>query len=166
MIAAPIAIPETCRRCDAAARLRCTRGLFRLYEYWNGKRGDRAFPGRGDIDPLELGGHLLPHVFLIDVLPGAESGAPQFRFRLTGTRVDEIHGQPLTGRSTRDIRTPEIAQAAERQCRQVVQRREPGCDHVMLLARDGSFWHFERLMLPLSDDGRTISMLLCGIYDT
>lgn len=142
------------------------RGLHRLYEYWDAKRGDRAYPGRADIDPLELGSHLLPHVFLIDVLPTAESGPPQFRFRLTGTRVDEIHGQPLTGRSTRDIRTPEIAQAAERQCRQVVQSGAPGCDHVVLLARDESFWHFERLILPLSDDGHTISMLLCGIYDT
>lgn len=166
MIALP-AFPEACRRCDRAARLSCTRGLHRLYDYWNTKRGDRAFPHRADIDPLELGSHLLPHVFLIDVLPGSdESGQPHFRFRLTGTQVDEIHNQPLTGRTPADIRTPEIAQAAERQCREVVQRRAPCCDHVALLADDQSYWHFERLMLPLSEDGDTISMLLCGIYAT
>ncbi len=159
-------MPETCRRCDGAARERCTRGLLRLHDYWTAKRGNRAFPSRADIDPLELGSRLLPHVFLIDVLPGRQSGLQDFRFRLTGTRVDEIHGQSLTGKMPHDIRTPEIAQAAENQCRRVVQRRLPSCEHVALLAQDHSFWHFERLMLPLSDDGETISMLLCGIYAT
>lgn len=172
MSAFPLSIPETCRRCDGPARERCTRGLLRLYDYWNAKRIDRArpgraFPSRADIDPIELGSHLLPHVFLIDVLPGTDaSGTPQFRFRLTGTQVDDIHNQPLTGRAPGDIRTPEIARAAELQCREVLRRRAPCCDHVALLADDQSFWHFERLMLPLSDDGETISMLLCGIYAT
>lgn len=158
----PVPLPETCQRCQPAAQLHCRRGLLRLYDYWNAKRGDRAFPARGDIDPLEIGGDLLPHVFLIDVLPDL----PHFRFRLTGTRVDEIYGQSLTGRSPRDIGTPEIAQEAERQCVRVVRNRAPDCDHVALLAEDRSYWHFERLMLPLSEDGAAINMLFCGIYAT
>lgn len=169
----PPSIAPFCQRCDQAARENCTRGLRRLFDYWEAKRAGpagpgrafpgRAFPSRADIDPIEIGS-LLPHVFLIDVLPGSQPGLPDFRFRLTGTTVDEIHGQSLTGRSPADIRTPEIALAAERQCRRVIQSRAPCCDHVILLARDDSFWHFERLMLPLSGDGSRIDMLLCGIY--
>ena len=44
--------------------------------------------------------------------------------------------------------------------------RRPRCDHVTLLARDETYWHFERLILPLSDDGDRINMFLCGIYAT
>jgi len=152
----------TCGRCADAARERCGGGLLRLYRYWDHIRGDRAMPARGDIDPLHLPSGLLPHVFLVDVLPDA----PYFRYRLTGTRVDEIHGEAMTGKAPRDIRTPEIALAAESQCRRVLLTRSPSCDHVTLMARDSSFWHFERLVLPLSDDGAAVNMLFCGIYDT
>jgi hypothetical protein len=153
--------PIFCARCTDEARRRCGGGLMRLYDYWNGKRGSRAFPARQDIDPVELG-DLLPNVFLIDVL----QEAPYFRYRLSGSRVDEIHGQYLTGKAPRDIRTPEIAIAAESQCRQALLARSPRCDHVTLVAQDESFWHFERLILPLSDDGAAINMFLCGIYAT
>lgn len=152
---------ELCARCSDSARQRCGNGLLRLLDYWEGKRGARPFPARQDIDPVELR-DLLPHVFLIDV----HAAPPRFRYRLSGTMVDEIHGQNLTGKTTEDIRTREIAVAVERQCQTVLAEREPRCDHVTLLARDQSFWHFERLILPLSDDGATINMLLCGMYAT
>ncbi|MCW0232774.1 MAG: PAS domain-containing protein [Ferrovibrio sp.] len=161
MCAPPSPLPAACLRCTIAARQRCGRGLLRLHDYWTAKREGRRFPARRDIDPIELG-TLLPHVFLIDVLPEP----PYFRYRLTGTTVDEIHGQYLTGKAPRDIRTPEIAIAAESQCRQVLLTGSPGCDHVTLMAQDQSYWHFERLVLPLSDDGTSINMLLCGIYAT
>lgn len=150
-----------CGRCSDEARRRCGYGLLRLLNYWEARRGPRNFPARKDIDPLDLA-DLLPHVFLIDVL----EAAPFFRYRLTGTMVDEIHGQNLTGKTPQDIQTQEIAAAVEQQCRQVVQQRGPHCAHVRLIADDQSFWHFERLILPLSDDDRTINMLLCGIYAT
>ncbi|MCW0232591.1 MAG: PAS domain-containing protein [Ferrovibrio sp.] len=150
-----------CARCSDQRRQHCGSNLLRLYDYWDGKRGTRAFPARRDIDPIELGG-LLPHVFLIDVL----LSAPYFRYRLAGTGVDKIHGQSLTGKTPSDIRTPEIAAGVEAQYSQVVADRRPRCDHVMLLAADQSFWHYERLILPLSDDGATINMLFCGIYET
>lgn len=157
----PPRFSELCARCSEVSRLRCGSGLRRLLDYWHHKSGSRPYPARQDIDPLELA-DLLPHVFLIDVL----DAPPHFRFRLTGTMVDEIHRQNLTGKSTQDIRTPEIADAIARQCRNVVQDRRPHCEHVSLLADDRSFWHFERLALPLSDDGQRINMLLCGIYAT
>jgi hypothetical protein len=152
---------DLCAGCTPFRRRKCEAGLLRLYDYWTGKRAGRDFPARRDIDPLELGG-LLPHVFLIDVL----DGPPYFRFRLSGTGVDDIHGQNLTGKSPRDIKTVEIAAAVETQYRQAVADRRPRCDHVTLLAADQSYWHFERLILPLSDDGTTINMLFCGIYAT
>jgi len=159
-----------CGRCIGRTLPGCDSGLRRLYNYWDAKRGEREFPARADIDPLDLPA-LLPNIFLVDVLPADApdqngTGQPQFRYRLAGTRVDEIHGQSLTGKMPSDIKTAEIANEVESQYRQVLVDRRPRCDHVVLLARDHSFWHYERLILPLSEDGVSINMLLCAIYLT
>lgn len=154
-----------CGRCIGQEPPRCRRGLRRLLYYWTVKRGDRPFPSRTDIDPLDLP-DLLPNLFLVDVLPTLPGADPRFRYRLTGTRVDEIYDQNLTGKTPGDIRTVEIAIQVEQQYRQVLDDRRPRCDHVTLLARDHTFWHYERLILPLSSDGIRIDTLLGGIYLT
>lgn len=150
-----------CRRCIAAGKQPCKANLLRLHDYWEAKRDGRPFPARADIDPLELR-ELLPNIFIIEVL----AEAPHFRYRLSGSKVDEIHGQNLTGKSPRDIKTPEVATMVEDQYRAALADRRPRCDHVKLLARDDTYWHYERLILPLSDDGQSINMFLGGIYVT
>lgn len=155
--------PDTlslCTRCVSPGHS-CRFQLLRLFEYWRNKRADRHYPSRADIDPNEIR-DLLPHVYLLDVF----EAPPYFRYRLAGSNVDEIHGQSLTGKSPRDIKTPEIAAAVEQQYRTAAESGQPRCDHVSLLSADGSYWHFERLILPLSDDGSRINMFLCGIYET
>ena len=149
-----------CARCPDRGR-GCRNQLLNLYEYWDRKRGGRLFPARADIDPLELG-QMLPNIFLVDVL----DDAPHFRYRLSGGNVDEIHGQSLTGKTPRHIRTAEVAAAVEQRYHDIVAMRHPRCDHVTMLARDNTFWHYECLILPLSDDGQRINMLLGGIYET
>ncbi|MFN4277063.1 MAG: PAS domain-containing protein [Ferrovibrio sp.] len=146
-----------CARCHAGAA-GCKQHLLQLHNYWEAKRNRQNFPRRTDIEPLELG-FILPNLFLVDVLPGLE-----FRYRLTGTEVDEIHGINLTGKSPMDIRTPEVASLVQQQYEAALLDRRPRCDHLKLVGTDGSFWHYERLILPLSEDGHTINMLLGGIY--
>lgn len=150
-----------CRRCIATGKQPCKASLLRLHDYWEAKRGPRAFPARADIDPLDLR-DLLPNIFIIEVL----AEAPHFRYRLSGSTVDEIHGQSLTGKSPRDIKTTEVAAMVEEQYHAALADRRPRCDHVKLLARDNTYWHYERLILPLSEDGERINMFLCGIYVT
>lgn len=99
-----------CACCTIVNDRPCKAQLLRLHDYWNAKRGLRSFPAREDIDPAEIS-DLLPNIFLIDVL----REAPHFRYRLSGTGVDEIHGQSLTGKSPRDINTAEVAAVMERQ---------------------------------------------------
>jgi hypothetical protein len=150
-----------CARCSVVNHHRCIASLLRLFEYWDAKRGERRFPSRTDIDPLDFH-DLLPNIFLIDVF----EREPYFRFRLSGSSVDEIHGEYLTGKSPQDIKTAEVSELIESHFRAVLDDRCPRCDHVFLLARDQTYWHFERLILPLSSDGIVINMLLCGIYQT
>jgi hypothetical protein len=149
-----------CARCAHRGQT-CRNRLLDLYDYWERKRGGRTFPARADIDPLDLG-QMLPNLFLVDVL----AAAPHFRYRLTGGTVDQIHGQSLTGKTPRHIRTPDVASAVEQRYHEIVAARQPRCEHVALLAEDHTYWHYECLILPLSDDGARINMLLGGIYET
>ncbi|MGO8915110.1 MAG: PAS domain-containing protein, partial [Stellaceae bacterium] len=54
-----------------------------VLEYWERKRGARPMPARHDIEPLELKPYLR-HLFLIEVMPGAD-----FRYRLLGSEITE-----------------------------------------------------------------------------
>ena len=41
--------------------------LSALFRYWEKKRGGRAMPARRDIDPIEMGPKLLPHLMLCEL---------------------------------------------------------------------------------------------------
>jgi hypothetical protein len=47
----------------------CDPRLRRLYEYWLAKKGQRRFPSRRDIDPVDFP-YVLGHVILFDVMRG------------------------------------------------------------------------------------------------
>src|SRR3546814_13564368 len=65
-----------------------------MYRYWDKKRGNRAMPSRGDIDPSEIKS-FLPGIIIVDVLP-TEPAA--FVYRLVGTREVDSRGCDPTGR--------------------------------------------------------------------
>lgn len=67
--------------------------LGALLLYWEEKRGDRRMPARQDIDPIEMGKRLLPHLMLCEV---SEHGN-LIRFRLVGTALVKRLGFDPTG---------------------------------------------------------------------
>ena len=56
--------------------------LQRLYSYWLARKGERRFPERGDIDPLDFP-YLLGNILLIDMV----RNPLRFRFRVHGTEM-------------------------------------------------------------------------------
>ena len=64
-----------------------------LFGYWNGLRGARSAPERGDIDPAAIR-NVLADTFMLDVDP-----AVRFPFRLAGTRVNGLFDAEQKGRS-------------------------------------------------------------------
>jgi hypothetical protein len=64
-----------------------------LFRYWDKKRGDRAMPTRREIDPIEMGPKLLPHLMLCEL---ADQGS-RIRFRLVGTILVKRFGFDPTG---------------------------------------------------------------------
>jgi hypothetical protein len=132
--------------------------LQRLYLYWNTKRGARAMPSRGDIDPVDFA-YVLGNVILVDV----QHEPLRFRFRLHGSKLRQEVGYELTGRMLDELPMTEYRQLAEASLTQAVMTAAPfhaERDQFM----DSRRRSYETLILPLSDDGVRINMLLVGQF--
>jgi hypothetical protein len=132
--------------------------LRQLYSYWLARTGSRRYPARRDIDPSDVP-YILPHLMLIDVL----REPLRFRVRVHGTERVRRAGYDLTGKSLEDIPTPQYRSYAIERCRKLVKTAEPALVHY---ARelDGRYYRYEAVWLPLSEDGKQVSQLVCALF--
>jgi hypothetical protein len=125
-----------------------------IHDYYQSKRRSRPMPARQDLDVLDIP-LLMPHALMVDVLHD------DFRFRLFGTKVVEIWGRDLTGRRLSELPALDmvrwIAQsyAAVRDRRQVL--------HDLVERPFGGVRSYERLLMPLSNDGRMVNIILAAV---
>jgi hypothetical protein len=139
--------------------------LLSLYDYWAAKCGGRSMPTRADIDPLEMRSWL-GNLVLIDVT--ADS---RFVYRLYGSKFVDSFGLDMTGRSVDDL-PPEQGERVRADYESVRATAKPrwrlytasfeipaagGGRHQQVVT-------WERLVLPLSDGGVRVAMLLVGAY--
>jgi hypothetical protein len=130
--------------------------LTALLAYWTGKCGSRTMPRRADIDPTEIPS-LLPYLFI------AEIHHPlRFRFRLVGTAICQRWGENPTGKWLDELSFDGERQAVMEQYASVPQTSAPRFDVAEFVNERGRYLHYRRLLLPLSEDGRTANMLLGG----
>lgn len=134
--------------------------LIGLHSYWVGKIQGEEIPAKSDIDPIDVP-KLLPYIFLVEV----SRNPYDFRYRLSGTAVDHLHNQVLTGKTVDEIESKEVAELVKQQYLSVVESRQPVCHINKIMAEDGKYWSYERLILPLSPDGKIVDMLLCGAIE-
>ena len=131
--------------------------LIRLYEYWLKCKGNRRFPSRRDIDPLDFR-YVLGRVMLVDVLHDPQ----RFRVRLHGTEMVQQARYELTGKFLDELPVAEYRDYVIEQCKGLVSRGEPlVVQHNRIL--DGRLRQYEALWLPFSDDGHTVNTLLCAL---
>jgi hypothetical protein len=118
------------------------------------------YPARAEIDPMALGVRLLPNVFLVDVVPTPGRAAPRFRFRLLGQAI--IDREPTRPGDYLD----QIGVTADTT---VLEQHYTACLDGKVWIRDaslawndprGSYLRYRVMMLPLSDDGMTVSHLI------
>lgn len=131
--------------------------LHGLYEYWKERSGSRRFPARRDIDPMEVP-YILPHIMLIDVL----RNPLRFRVRVHGTERVRRANYDLTGKLLDEIPTLEYRNYALQRCMGLIKTAEPTLVH---FARelDGRFYRYEAVWLPLSEDGKKVTQLICAL---
>lgn len=133
----------------------CHASLRQLYEYWHARRGMRAMPARGDLDPVDLKA-LLPVLILIDVVADAR----RYIYRLVGTREVEMRGRDPTGKSILEAYYGESAEDTTLYLDRVVQTREPVLYRGTYQPLTTRIQRDDVLFLPLSTDGKAVNMIM------
>lgn len=135
--------------------------LQKLLAYWRAKKGDRLAPTRADIDPAEIK-LLLPYVGMVDV----ERSPLRFRYRLAGSDITRGYGQEITGRYLDQMDLNDHQHQITGEYTRTAESGEPICSTWEYKRKDGRHVRYERLVLPLSNDGKRIDMLLGGcVFD-
>ena len=123
---------------------------------WDRLRGDSIAPRRTDIDPADFVA-VLPRILIADVFHTGDE--VDFRYRLSGTGICNVHGSDLTAMRPQDLRPPEYGALVHQHYCDAVASRRPAL-HLFLLDRETTSRSYARLLLPLSEDGTRISMLM------
>jgi hypothetical protein len=146
--------PSTVRAVELDIDCKRYPDIDRILAYWRTKKGDRAFPSRADIDPLDFRREL-PRVMMVEV-----SYDPlEFRYRVAGTGLFAMHGQDLTGKLARELEPPEFGALIHRHYAEAIERRAPVL-HLIELTLDYLATSYARIILPLSSDGVVIDRLI------
>ncbi len=127
--------------------------LSALLDYWRSKLAGRAMPRRADIEPTEIP-QLLPHLQLVDRVDG------RFRYRLAGTAIVAAYGSELTRRFVDEIIPPPRCAVAEAHYNTVYETKRPIFVRSKYTTTHDIDIVASRVILPLSEDGTTVSMLV------
>jgi len=148
--------------CHRARPIIASPRLQQLYAYWQDRCAGRPMPSRADIDPLDIPRHL-PFLILFDVVPGSE----RLRARLVGTHVADMYGADYTGQYLDEIAFGDRRAAILHDYLACLGSRAPYVSEHSFWTARGITFRVERVILPLSDDGETVGMLLAGLeFDT
>jgi hypothetical protein len=136
--------------CDWAVGLQSAL-LTNLHDRWAGLCAAGMLPGRRDFDPLALR-EFLGWLFLLEADPVADD----FRYTLIGTGITAQVGVDNTGRLVGEVFGP----AGVAMYRTVRDRARPVRVFGLVGWRDQRHKSFETLILPLADDGRTVTRVI------
>lgn len=132
--------------------------LGALYLYWNRRRGRRRMPDRRDIDPLDLGAKLLPHVGLMDLV----DGGGRVRYRLLGTAIVERWGSDPTGKFMDEVMSGSYSEYVHGLYRQLARARAPIFSESVFRWDVAGFVRTRRIYLPLTHGGDEVAIALIG----
>jgi hypothetical protein len=132
----------------------CHPKISALLSYWRSKLRGRAMPARRDITPFEIP-ELLPHLFMVDVPP-----AGPMVYRLSGTAVVALMGHDVTGRTIGEGMIPDHRDEAIARYARIAAEGRPNFHRRRLREHTNDFAEVDRLVLPLSEDGIRVNMLL------
>ncbi|ACL59972.1 PAS domain-containing protein [Methylobacterium nodulans] len=121
-----------------------------LHAYWNGLRGARAAPERGEIEPGEIR-HILADSLILEVEPAQHHAT----VRLAGTRICALFGAELRGRRFAGLWGEGPAADPWRLIEVVVQETVGVVVGLVGTTREGDEIDLELLLLPLRHRGKT-----------
>ena len=126
------------------------------YDYWLGKKGERAFPARGDFDPLVEMPRLSGNIMLLDV----RRDPLDFRYRLVGVKLREHMGENWQGRWWSEIESQRPPNPIWLHHQWVVENRLPRFIRPNYVGPHKEFMFIESAVLPLGEDPQRVDMLM------
>ena len=131
--------------------------LRRLFDYWLEKCGERPFPGKAAIDPVEFA-FVLGYVTLVEV----EREPRRYRFRLDGSILVELSGADYTGRYLHELPGEEYVAFIKETYDRVADSGEPYRYRKNELL-DQQHFSEETLILPFGDAPPVVEMLMVAV---
>jgi hypothetical protein len=128
--------------------------------YWNGLRGKGILPAWPGLDAPEIAA-MSANVSYADVVE--VDGSFRFLLRFQGTILAEALGRNGVGKFLDEILPSPYKEVAISTCRQAVVRKLPIYTVSDLRDRTGRIVHYERLLLPFSEDGVTVDRILASL---
>ncbi len=146
---------------DDFARAVTSEKLLAVYTAWKTLAGDRIGPGRAELTPVHLR-RTLSWTFIVDAIDGGKD----FRFGFTGDKLMQFLERRCPAPTLAGMRGIHFFDKADELFRQCIAGRKPLVSGPKQTHYRGKE-HLERqvLLLPLSEDGMTVSGLL-GAFDT
>jgi hypothetical protein len=127
-----------------------------FHGYWSRLRGDRRFPSRADVEPMDIP-HLLGGIVLLDVF----YDPLDFEYRLIGDTIVTRLGS-LKGKRVRDAALVNSTSSAYANYCQVIASGAPQFLEGIAIGayRQGQPVLMSRVHCPLSSDGETINKII------
>jgi hypothetical protein len=145
-------------RLDDPTAIRDSR-LLGLFHYWHGKCQGRVMPARRDIDPIEMR-QWLGNLLLVDFPPDPM----QYRIRLDGVNLVQFYNSSREGKGVEVITSEEERRIVLPQYMTVLENKQPAYYESEFVTSEGIVTSQRKLLLPLSEDGVRVNMVLGGIY--
>jgi hypothetical protein len=131
--------------------------LQRLLAYWQQRSGARKFPRRADVDPSDMR-FMLDRIALTEV----HEDPRRYRLRLVGSYWYRLLGFEATGMWMDDFPHANQRKLTEAFYGAMIEARQPRFAQRDMIV-DDQLLHYEIMLLPLSEDGSRISMIITGI---
>lgn len=130
--------------------------LTALLTYWRGIRGDDVIPRKQHFDPVAIP-ELLPYIYLWSY----DERSDEFLFRLAGEHILVMFGrEPKPGMAMADCMPAGFVDTIRRRYLRIVKERVIMYDRGTVRTSEGNEVPSERIILPLSDDGTTVTHLV------
>jgi len=134
--------------------------LIEFCAYWHEKRGGKAMPARADLDPVEIP-RLLPYIYLVNV----HRDPLDFSYRLVGADVVANTRENYSGRRLSQIRDQGTQGVLADIYAKVAQDGQVSVERILYVTAGGNRKYYENVVAPLSEDGRTVTMLVgCAVH--
>jgi hypothetical protein len=133
--------------------------LLGLFHYWHGKCQGRVMPARRDIDPIEMK-RWLGNLLLVEFPPDPM----QYRIRLDGVNLVDFYSGSREGKGVEAMTSEEERRIVLPQYMTVLEQKQPAYYEAQFVTSEGIVTSQRKLLLPLSEDGQRVNMVLGGIY--